>query len=191
MLSRVTLAVPRAMVRPAALSLRVARRVPLLTSALPLRAMVAATPRRCISFPGLRVPADNKNLETEYEHAKGKVLQEVLYRDAGIERWGFGEIRGPAGTFENPVIIVSANPERIVGCVGQGETLHSLMWFNAQTDGPKHMCQQCGQFFQVKSSAPVDPDVAAKIAKIEEQVKAADKGITPPRPDGSELSKKD
>jgi hypothetical protein len=49
----------------------------------------------------------------------GRDLEEVEAELKGEARWAMGEIRGPFGTFANPTVVSSANPERVVGCLGK------------------------------------------------------------------------
>jgi hypothetical protein len=126
-----------------------------------------------------------KDMETQYEHARGKTLSEVLNHDQGIERWGHGRAFGPFGTVKDPVVIVSALPERVVGCLGDGgEHEHSLMWFLLPTDGPKHMCPQCGQVFKGVSKGPEVPQGPA-MEEADRQVAEREKGVLPANPDGT------
>jgi len=140
----------------------------------------SSAPRR--SF--WKIPGDERGIDTEYEHGKRKTLEETLWQDAGLTRWGFGEIKQGFGTFEKPVVVVSAAPERIIGCVGDGGAFeHPLMFFNAKKDGPKYMCSACGQFFIVRDIDPsVDKHDLETVEKISHAVKEADHGKIPPNP---------
>jgi hypothetical protein len=58
---------------------------------------------------------------------------------------------GPPGTVEEPTMVFSPKPYRIVGCVGTLEDPHQLGWFSME-GYLKHMCPQCGQVFQLTNN---------------------------------------
>lgn len=61
----------------------------------------------------------------------------------------FQPITSPFGTVAEPAMIPSPDKSRIVGCVGGGGIDHEVSYF--LLSGPKkHMCQQCGQIFQMQ-----------------------------------------
>ena len=54
---------------------------------------------------------------------------------------------GARGTVENPTIIESVFPSRIVGCFGSAETQqHDLLWHVVRHERPS-VCLECGQVF--------------------------------------------
>lgn len=55
---------------------------------------------------------------------------------------------GPFGTVEEPTMVFSPKPFRIVGCVGDYERSHGLMFMVLQ-GYMKHACRKCGQVFQL------------------------------------------
>ena len=63
---------------------------------------------------------------------------------------------GPPGTIEEPTMVFSPKPYRIVGCVGTLEVPHPLGWFSME-GYLKHMCPSCGQIFQLTNN-PDDCD---------------------------------
>eukprot|EP00456_Euglypha_rotunda_P023564 TRINITY_DN1952_c0_g1_i1.p1 TRINITY_DN1952_c0_g1~~TRINITY_DN1952_c0_g1_i1.p1 ORF type:complete len:178 (-),score=12.26 TRINITY_DN1952_c0_g1_i1:131-664(-) len=60
-----------------------------------------------------------------------------------------GPIIGPFGTIEKPTVLYSHLERRMVGCHGGGELEHETLWM-AIKQGPKHVCVECGQVFQLK-----------------------------------------
>lgn len=55
---------------------------------------------------------------------------------------------GPFGTMEEPTMVFSPKPFRIVGCVGNYDSAHELLFFVMQ-GYMKHACPSCGQIFQL------------------------------------------
>jgi len=55
---------------------------------------------------------------------------------------------GPFGTIKAPVRIYSSFHSRYVGCKGGDDSKHRLLWFELKA-GPKHVCTECGQVFQL------------------------------------------
>ena len=58
---------------------------------------------------------------------------------------------GPPGTIEEPTMVFSPKPYRIVGCVGTLDNPHPLGWFSME-GYLKHMCPDCGQIFQLTNN---------------------------------------
>lgn len=63
---------------------------------------------------------------------------------------------GPAGTIEDPTMVFTPKPYRIVGCVGTLDNPHPLNWFSME-GYIKHLCPDCGQIFQLTNN-PDDCD---------------------------------
>ena len=63
---------------------------------------------------------------------------------------GFNDLpaQGPFGTMKAPVRIYSAFHTREVGCKGGDHNQHRMLWFTLK-QGPKHVCVECGQVFQL------------------------------------------
>lgn len=125
----------------------------------PLSTTPAAATGGVSSWFKVKVPETSDNgIPAQKEHAKGRDLEEVEANLRGEIRFAMGQVGGPFGTFANPSVITSANPERVVGCLGDGaEYEHSLLWMMVKDNGKKHMCQACGQFFVLQR----DPSGAA------------------------------
>jgi hypothetical protein len=57
---------------------------------------------------------------------------------------------GARGTIENPVIVESVFPSRIVGCFGSAETQqHDLLWHVVHHERPT-VCLECSQVFKLQ-----------------------------------------
>eukprot|EP00461_Guttulinopsis_vulgaris_P001852 UN01853 len=66
-------------------------------------------------------------------------------------------IIGVPGTMEEPTMVFSPKPYRIVGCVGTVEAPHPLGWFSME-GYLKHMCPNCGQIFQLTNDPEQQED---------------------------------
>lgn len=73
---------------------------------------------------------------------------------------------GPFGTIDQPTMVFSPKPYRIVGCNGPHHDPHAIGWF-VMEGYLKHMCPECGQMFQLTNNPDdvctdyidrVDPD---------------------------------
>lgn len=75
-----------------------------------------------------------------------------LYQVSGWADYDFGEsiLRGPFGTREKPVKVVSWYDSRIVGCMGgPGEHEHDILWHEVRLGKPL-ICLECGQWFELE-----------------------------------------
>lgn len=78
----------------------------------------------------------------------GPMYQEEMAEKMSMVTYDEAAVRGPFGTFDDPVPILSNFSNRVVGCLGGGEREHAILWM--QIDGDrKHMCEECGQFFRL------------------------------------------
>lgn len=73
---------------------------------------------------------------------------------------------GDFGTLEAPCLVPSRYPSRIVGCTGGGpHGRHELVWMDIR-QGPKHVCKECGQVFQLapwsEDMEPLDAEADPK-----------------------------
>jgi len=87
-------------------------------------------------------------IAAEWEHATGIERAQIEIELSGetIE----DEIRGPFGTWENPVIVPSYYHFRLVGCLGhEGKTQHELLWHEVKIGKPL-ICVECGQVFKLQ-----------------------------------------
>ncbi|KAJ8072468.1 Cytochrome c oxidase subunit 4 [Marasmius tenuissimus] len=52
------------------------------------------------------------------------------------------------GTKQNPILVASAHPERLVGCTGAPADSHDVLWFPLMK-GRQHRCIECGSVYQM------------------------------------------
>ena len=94
----------------------------------------------------------------EEQDSYGRRLEEVMTaKDYGKERYNLHQLEGEFGSLDNPKMVPSAFPSRIVGCVGSGDRVHDVVWFDCEF-GPKHMCTSCGQIFQLTRPIYINVD---------------------------------
>jgi hypothetical protein len=84
---------------------------------------------------------------------------EVHWSDTGAEReetfWhraldADAILTGGFGTLDNPVLVSSWLPSRIVGCQGgEGDSAHDLLWHEVRRVKPT-VCLECGQVFKLR-----------------------------------------
>lgn len=91
----------------------------------------------------------------EHEQTAGRAYEEIVLEEQGRRRFNRGPLVGPFGTQKEPVLVLSAYPERIVGCVGGDGIQHDVNWFGVKK-GQKTMCVLCGQFFMLTEKATTE-----------------------------------
>jgi len=74
--------------------------------------------------------------------------REELVDLGGVAGFNDQPALGPFGTVAAPVRIYSSFHSRYVGCKGGDDQKHRLLWFELKA-GPKHVCTECGQVFQL------------------------------------------
>lgn len=111
------------------------------------RAPLAAAPVRSMSG-GLSTPLPAKLEEVVAGEVAGRQLEELEYELEGLGGFNDAPAEGAFGTLAAPVRIYSAFHSRIVGCKGGDDSKHRLSWFELKA-GPKHVCMECGQVFQL------------------------------------------
>mmetsp|Transcript_9158 Transcript_9158/g.13752 ORF Transcript_9158/g.13752 Transcript_9158/m.13752 type:complete len:128 (-) Transcript_9158:164-547(-) len=86
----------------------------------------------------------------DLEHTTGLERAELEAELRGETLFDRNGLKGPFGTRAKPVVVPSTTNFRPVACTGGvGDQEHELLWFNLFA-GHKHICPECGQFFQLK-----------------------------------------
>lgn len=109
---------------------------------------MATMPRQAMSA---LAPIDYKQ-----EDLRGRQLEELTMTGPADAELGLADVAGfndqpalgPFGTIAAPVRIYSSFHSRYVGCKGGDQLKHRLLWFELK-QGPKHVCTECGQVFQL------------------------------------------
>lgn len=93
---------------------------------------------------------------------KGSQLTEFDQETLGLSGFSENAAEGPFGTIKSPVRIYSSFHTRIVACKGSDNHQHRISWFELK-QGPKHVCTECGQVFQLATPDTIgEASVAAK-----------------------------
>jgi len=116
------------------------------------RAFGGHTEKIEVKTPG----AKDQTVPDMNDQGVGRAYQDFVAAKTGQAEFFTEPVFNKFGTFEEPVFVPSAHESRVVGCNGGNGFPHDLVFFEL-TEGPKHMCELCGQFFQmfpVKDDSP-------------------------------------
>jgi hypothetical protein len=116
--------------------------------------------KRAISFHRVE-PATSLDVEsqddTDARHTGMERLEKVpwtkLYEGDAI-------LTGKFGTLEEPTIVHSWFPSRIVGCQGSAEHPHDILWHEVRR-GRDTVCLECGQVFRLR------PNLFHQLSEVE------------------------
>lgn len=121
--------------------LRLTRAIVSRPVAAALRTQTVAAPVRSIGTAAPVTPGPDNWMT-------GRQLEEFDLELDGVGGFNDAPAEGAFGTMAAPVRIYSSFHSRIVGCKGGDHNQHRMFWFELK-EGPKHVCTECGQVFQL------------------------------------------
>ena len=126
------------------------------TTAFVARRSFAASALRLAKEPATSVDVESQD-DTDARHTGMERLEKVpwtkLYEGDAI-------LTGKFGTLEEPAIVHSWFPSRIVGCQGSADHPHDILWHEVRR-GRDTVCLECGQVFRLR------PNLFHQLSEVE------------------------
>ncbi|KAJ7126964.1 cytochrome c oxidase subunit VB-domain-containing protein [Mycena epipterygia] len=86
---------------------------------------------------------------TDFEQATGLERFELLGEMEGIDVFDSTPLDSSrVGTKKDPIMVLSYDPERLVGCTGCPADSHDIVWINLSKERQR-FCTECGSVYQL------------------------------------------